>query len=49
MGATSKGSLSRQVTTMNLRQEWMLKGNKQAAMEPGNNINIQKPQCEMPT
>lgn len=49
MGVTSKGSLSGQVTAMDLRQEWMLKGNKQAAMELANDTNIQKAQCEMPT
>ena len=48
MGATSKGSLSGQITDKDLRQEWTLKGNKQAVMESANDTNIQKAQCEMP-
>lgn len=34
---------------MDLRQEWTLKGNKQAAMELGNDTNIHEAQCGVPT
>ena len=43
-GITFKDSSSKVITAVDLRKEWMLKGNKRALAEPGNDINKHRSQ-----